>query len=139
MLLVAVVEIEPAVHEVAAHKLSAPDTAAGDERGSDVLFVFDINLQAVGMMANKDIEALIPDGVQLVQNELGLEDSGRAELAADIGISDVLAIDVKEHCVCVWKVFSAVDMDMDASMEKDQLGFVYLILFWKGAKIKERR
>ena len=75
-----------------------------------------------------DVKSFVPDWIEFIGNKFGFEYSGSGKLARNVRVCDVFAIDVKEHRVRVGEVLSPVNVDVDSTMEENQLGFVNFIL-----------
>ena len=56
------------------------------------------------------------------------EYSGISEFPCDVGIGDILGVDVKEGGVRVRKVLSRDDVHPELPVEEEQLGFVDLVI-----------
>ena len=79
-------------------------------------------------MADVNVENLLPNGIYVIGEELGLEDPSRAELASNVRVCSVAGLEIEEGSVCVWQVLGLDHVDAEAAVEEVELGLVKLIL-----------
>ena len=90
--LVAVGEVEPALDGAPLQQVPAAHVAGGDPGRPHVLLVLDVEAEGVGVVADVDVEGLVPGRVQVVGHVLGLEEAGVAQLAGHVGVGHVLLL-----------------------------------------------
>ena len=92
-----------------------------------MFLIFDIHFETVGMMTHIDIEALVPNRIQLIRNKFGFEDTSRGELTRNVRICYVFPVNVEEDGVRIREIFGTVNVNVDPAMKKGELGLINLI------------